>query len=139
MTTRHYPKSKHLEHEATKSMAAYVSWDGHIGKDVDAMAQFSDAVNEFTGFQRSKGRWNQDLSNLQTNTSGRPGLSKSDYYMFRPEEAPASNYKGMICDAEKAYQTVGLIRNVVDLMADFACQGIRLVHPNPRIEKFFQH
>lgn len=139
MTAKHYPKSAHLERETSKSTAAYVSWDGKMGEDVKAMAQFSEAVSEFTGFQRSQGRWNQDLSNLQTNVSGRPGLSKSDYYAFRPEEAPAGNYKGMMCDAEKAYQNTGLIRNVIDLMADFACQGIRLVHPNQRIEKFVQN
>ena len=37
----------------------------------------------------------------------------------------------------QAYDKVGIIRNIIDLMGDFACQGIRLVHQNPRIEKFY--
>ena len=37
-----------------------------------------------------------------------------------------------------AYDRVGIIRNVIDLMADFAGQGINIVHPNKRIEKFFR-
>ena len=37
-----------------------------------------------------------------------------------------------------AYDRVGLVRNVIDLMGDFACQGINLVHPNKRIEKFYK-
>ena len=37
-----------------------------------------------------------------------------------------------------AYDKVGIIRNVVDLMSDFASQGLVLVHPNKNIEKFYR-
>ena len=37
-----------------------------------------------------------------------------------------------------AYDKVGIIRNVIDLMGDFGSQGINLVHPNKSAEKFFQ-
>jgi hypothetical protein len=37
-----------------------------------------------------------------------------------------------------AYDRVGIIRNVVDLMSDFASQGLVLVHPNKTIEKFYR-
>ena len=40
------------------------------------------------------------------------------------------------CD--KAYKRVGIVRNVIDLMADFGCQGIKLIHENKRIERFSQ-
>jgi hypothetical protein len=40
--------------------------------------------------------------------------------------------------AERIYQRVGLVKNVIDLMGDFASQGIRLVHRNKRIERFYR-
>ena len=38
----------------------------------------------------------------------------------------------------QAYDKVGIIRNVIDLMSDFASQGLTLVHPNKTIEKFYR-
>jgi hypothetical protein len=38
----------------------------------------------------------------------------------------------------KAYRSVGIIRNVVDLMGDFASQGMLVTHPNPSVEKFYR-
>ena len=38
----------------------------------------------------------------------------------------------------QAYDRVGIIRNVIDLMSDFASQGLTLVHPNKTIEKFYR-
>ena len=37
-----------------------------------------------------------------------------------------------------AYDKVGIVRNVIDLMGDFGCQGIKIVHENKSVEKFFQ-
>jgi hypothetical protein len=38
-----------------------------------------------------------------------------------------------------AYDKVGLIRNVIDLMGDFACQGMTIVHTNKTVEKFYRN
>ena len=38
----------------------------------------------------------------------------------------------------QAYDRVGIIRNVIDLMSDFSSQGLVLVHPNKTIEKFYR-
>ena len=38
----------------------------------------------------------------------------------------------------QAYDKVGIIRNVIDLMSDFASQGLAIVHPNKTIEKFYR-
>ena len=35
-----------------------------------------------------------------------------------------------------AYDKVGIIRNIIDLMGDFGCQGINIVHENKSVEKF---
>ena len=37
-----------------------------------------------------------------------------------------------------AYDKVGIIRNIIDLMGDFGCQGVNIVHQNKSVEKFYQ-
>ena len=79
-----------------------------------------------------------DLSKLDGPVGSRPGLTKSDYYNFRPEEAVPFKLKLILRRADEVYQRVGLVKNVIDLMGDFASQGIRLVHRNKRIERFYR-
>jgi len=38
----------------------------------------------------------------------------------------------------QAYDKVGIVRNVIDLMSDFAAQGLTIVHPNKNVEKFYR-
>jgi hypothetical protein len=142
VSNKKYPRSSAIQNAEKKGKVAYVNYKGETGPDVEALAKFSEAVSEFKGIsgkRKTTGRFNQDLSDLATNVSGRPGLSKRDYYAFRPEEAPSKMYHGMMADADCAYGSVGLVRNIIDLMADFGTQGIRIVHPNKKVEKFFQN
>ena len=37
-----------------------------------------------------------------------------------------------------AYDKVGIIRNIIDLMGDFGSQGIQIVHKDKSVEKFYQ-
>ena len=80
---------------------------------------------------------NRDFSDLTTSLSGKPGLRSTDYDYFRPDQKVPEDAKDIIAFARSAYRRIGLIRNAIDLMGDFACQGIRLVHQNKRIEKFY--
>ena len=82
----------------------------------------------------SRGR---DFSDLTTRISGKPGLTQDDFDWFRPSARIPTESKEIIAFARSAYRKIGLIRNAVDLMGDFACQGVRLVHPNRRIEQFY--
>ena len=65
-----------------------------------------------------------------------PGNSDFDY--FRPDQAVPEKPKDIIAFARAAYRRIGLIRNAIDLMGDFASQGITLVHPNKKIERFYK-
>lgn len=73
---------------------------------------------------------------IEPRISVRSDYSKRDYYRFRPGEAPPTKYKEIIQSCSEAYNKVGIIKNIIDLMADFGSQGIKLVHPNKRIQKF---
>ena len=80
----------------------------------------------------------QTYIDIEPNRSVRPSFSRSDYDSFRPGEAIPSKQKRIMGMCMSAYDKVGIIRNVVDLMSDFASQGLVLVHPNKTIEKFYR-
>lgn len=133
MAKRKYPRSQ--ETKFTDS-AAYVSWDSDDPEKREAaIAAYGEAVSEFS--YASLGSRTRDFSDLTTRLSGRPGLGQVDFDWFRPGQAVPTKSKDIIAFARSAYRRIGLIRNAIDLMGDFACQGIRLVHQNPRIEKFY--
>ena len=139
--TKRYPKSEDNSLNALKDIPAYASLDGNATERANGLATLNNAVEEFQSVSRTTASNYYNYSNLDTNTSGRPGLSKSDYYKFRPGEAPPSfkHFKDIIKKCDSVYQSVGLLRNIIDLMGDFACQGIRIVHPNKRVEKFYKN
>lgn len=138
-----YPKSDAIANSVPVDQNAYITWDDNdvTGKR-EALKEASQGLNEFTGVQRANAATSsryRDFSNLVPNVSGRPGLTRSDYDFFRPDEATPNHIKHIFQAADNIYSRVGLVKNVVDLMGDFACQGIRLVHPNKRIEKFYRN
>lgn len=142
---RKYPKSANIPTSVRVGKDMYVSWAQAASKDMSpadkekfiksvAGADHFEAVNH----DITKGNYRRDFSNLAPHISGRPGLTRDDYEWFRPDEATPNSYRGIIAACDDAYKTVGLIRNIIDLMGDFACQGIRITHPNKSIERFYR-
>lgn len=72
-----------------------------------------------------------------TNLSIRGEFNYGDYEFFRENERMPTTPHETMRLSNKAYQKVGPIRNVIDLMGDFGCQGIRLIHPNKSVERFY--
>lgn len=70
------------------------------------------------------------------NTSVRDGFSREDYDLLRQDEALPQKPRDILRECDRAYRHFGLVRNIIDLMADFTVQGIDIVHPNSRIEQF---
>ena len=75
--------------------------------------------------------------NAAPNISVRDGYAREHYEYFRPDEALPKTVVEEIKFSNTAYKRIGLIRNVIDLMADFGCQGISLVHKNKKWQKFY--
>ncbi len=123
---------------------AYVTWGEDLSSKQEALKKSSESLDEYIGIQNASAafgggrRYSIDFSNLDGDTGGRPGLTRNDYYAFRPDEAVPKKVKLIIRRAEDIYHRVGLVKNVIDLMGDFAVQGIKLVHKNKRIEKFYR-
>jgi hypothetical protein len=137
-------KDEILSNKSSVPEDAYVTWGEDLSSKQEALKKSSEAMDEYTGIQNSSAsyaggrRYSMDFSNLDGDTGGRPGLTRNDYYAFRPDEAVPKKIKLIIRRADDIYQRVGLVKNVIDLMGDFAVQGVRLVHKNKRIERFYR-
>ena len=122
---------------------AYVTWDENdlISKQ-KALEESSKSLDEYGIYQNkataATSRF-RSFINLDGQISSRPGLTRTDYDYFRPDEAIPTEIKAIFGMADQIYNRVGLVKNVIDLMGDFASQGIRLVHPNKRIERFYRN
>lgn len=112
-----------------RSEAAFFTWNKN-SKDEMPLADYQPIQRAIAGRDRFK--------DVETNISVRDGFSRTDYEYFRPNEAVPKEQKAAVGACMEAYKKVGLIKNVIDLMSDFGCQGIKLVHPNPRIQKFYR-
>ena len=119
---------------------AYVTWGEDLASKQEALKKSSASLDEFTLVQKAEGmrRYGLDYSNLDGITGSRPGFTRTDYDYFRPDEAVPKKLKAILVRAEDIYQRVGLVKNVIDLMGDFATQGVRLSHRNKRIERFYR-
>jgi hypothetical protein len=142
--TRKPNKEDVLKTVARVPEQAYVTWGEDLESKQTALNQSSESLDEFALIQNATAsyvggrRYSMDFSNLDGNTGSRPGLTRNDYYAFRPDEAVPKKIKLIISRADDIYQRVGLVKNVIDLMGDFGVQGVRLVHKNRRIEKFYK-
>ena len=130
-----------IKNASVSSDEAYVFWNSDPDTQGDALKASAGALEEYTGINKAVAgrRYFNDFSNLDGNTGGRPGLTRTDYDYFRPDEAVPKQVKRIIKKAEDVYQKVGLVKNVIDLMGDFGVQGIKIVHKNKRIERFYRN
>lgn len=96
-----------------------------------------EALESVGGVQKSTANHYRNFIDIEPNRSVRPGFTANDYYSFRPDEQVSRRYKTAIKMCMDAYDKVGIIRNVIDLMGDFGSQGINLVHENKSAERFF--
>ena len=115
---------------------SFITWNDsdHTSK-AKAFDSFSDSMESYEGI--SKG-YHRDFLDIEPNRSVRPQFGRNDYNAFRPNEATPRKQKRAIKLCMDAYEKVGIVRNVIDLMGDFGCQGINIVHENKSVEKFFK-
>lgn len=103
-----------------------------------AFTEYGNAINNVEPIYRTKGALANQYQNIDTNASIRSPFSRLDYEFFRPNEQVPRLQKQIIASCMTAYDKVGIVRNVIDLMGDFASQGVRLVHPNKSVERFYR-
>jgi len=116
-----------------------ITWqDGDGQSKSDAFDRFSDNVDSYAGLPKTQGNHYRHFIDIEPNKSVKPYFNRNDYYAFRPNEAVPQQQKSVIKMCMDAYDKVGIIRNIIDLMGDFGSQGISIVHQNKSVEKFYQ-
>jgi hypothetical protein len=123
----------------SQDIELYKTWGDDSSKQ-QAFSEAADAYNENSAIGREKalGYSYRSYIDIEPNRSVRTSITRNDYYRFRPEEAVPTRQKRILKMAMDAYDRVGIIRNVIDLMGDFGSQGVDIVHPNKSIERFYK-
>lgn len=114
---------------------SYVNYAGAGGQ-----AKFTKAINSATEAYSGIARGamiDTTFKNVRPGISSRPEFSRLDYNYFRPGEASPVRYREVVMACDNLYKNFELVRNIIDLMSDFACQGIRFVHPVKNHERFY--
>jgi len=115
---------------------SFITWnDTDQTSKAKAFDQFSESLDSYDGI--SKG-YHRDFLDIEPNRSVRPQFGPNDYYAFRPNEATPRKQKRAIKLCMDAYEKVGIVRNIIDLMGDFGCQGINIAHESRSVEKFYK-
>lgn len=116
-----------------------LTWrDDDSSSKESAMAQFADNVDSYAGLNKTQGSHYRHFIDIEPHRSVRPGFNSKDYYAFRPDEEVPHQQRRIIRMCMDAYDKVGIIRNIIDLMGDFGSQGIQIVHRDKSVEKFYQ-
>ena len=115
-----------------------ITWDDNdASSKASAMEAYSHSQESFGSVHRSSASSYGGYSNVEPNRSVRSGYSRTDYYNFRPKEKVPQRHKDILKMCMDAYDKVGIIRNIIDLMGDFGSQGVNLVHENKSVERFY--
>lgn len=106
---------------------------GEAGPDPNISAQCLEHVGVATAMDRWAGIAGGG------NISVREGMTRHDYEFFRPAERKPRRQPEIIAACDEAYRQVGLIKNIINAMSEFACQGIQIFHPALSKQKRYRH
>src|SRR5688572_16615316 len=117
---------------------AYFTWN--------TAEEFSEVIKATAGnFEEYDGLSRANASSIgrtyigtDTNLSIRSEYNRADYEYYRRGETPPTDIEGIIKWCMNAYKRIGIIRNIIDLMADFTVQGIRITHPRRNVSNFLK-
>lgn len=77
------------------------------------------------------------FENLEGNISVKSDFNRLDYESFRAKTIGLNPIDEMLI-AEKAYKKVGMVKNIIDMMAEFTSQGVRVEHENAKKQRFLE-
>lgn len=106
-----------------------ISKDGNV--DVDYLEGMETAKASFGGYSGRR------FDNFEGNISVKSDYNRSDYEWFRAKTLHNGPIEQMIL-SQKAYEKVGMVRNIIDMMAEFTSQGVRIEHQHPKKQRLLQ-
>jgi len=75
---------------------------------------------------------------LAADVNLRTGNNRFDYDRDRPHDKIPTEHADIIKACQSVYRKVGMVRNIIDLMTDFASEGLELQHTTKTQERFFR-
>lgn len=107
--------------------------------DSISKAYAKDLYEDNYPIQKSLAFTDRDFANhFGSGRSVKSEYLRQDYEYFRKNGASARTRENVLRACQEAYDRVGIVRQVIDLMSDFVCKGIRIRHEVPSIERFYQ-
>lgn len=67
----------------------------------------------------------------------RPGFNRHDQELARPEDRLPTAHQDIVLAAQALYRRVGIVRNIIDMMSDFAAEGMKFEHPIKSQKRFY--
>lgn len=75
---------------------------------------------------------------IAADINNRAGHNRHNYDAQRPNDKLPVKHDEIILACQAIYRKIGMIRNIIDLMTDFAAEGLQLQHPVKTQERFFR-
>jgi hypothetical protein len=127
-------KNPNIPDAPTITSSAY-AFGGSKAADTHAQSEFGKALAAIRPIQRGIAPMETAVAapTFAGSDSGltvRQGMSRVEYGLWRPGENIPIQHQHVLAFAMGAYERVDIIRNVIDSMADFTAQGIKIVHQN---------
>ena len=97
--------------------------------------EFARLLQRGRHFSSSSRRTFQDIDGP---ISGSPDFTFDDYSYFRSSEKMPKKHRDVMRRCGEIYDEQNVIKNIIDLMGDFTCQGIRISHPWKSRQKFYE-
>lgn len=93
-------------------------------------------LRAYGGISKASGL-GRNFVDIEPGITVRDSFEREDFNAFR-KKLNQKKQKNDIFQSMMAYDDVGVVRNIIDLMADFACQGLSIVHKDKTTEKFYR-
>jgi len=68
----------------------------------------------------------------------RSGFNRYDMDSKRLDDKLPTKHSEVILACQSVYRKIGMVRNIIDLMTDFASEGLELQHPIKKQQKFYR-
>lgn len=86
-----------------------------------------------------RGDYELGLQTGDRNVRERNVDSRAEYELFRPISKIPKQQRDIVEACMNAYHRIGLLRNVIDMMSSFGCQGIQVLHPQKSRERLYKY
>ena len=101
------------------------------------MSKYVKTIDSFRGMNLDGSGGRSSAISLMGDLYVRPEFNQQDFDRWRPSGRIPTTFPEIVNMCRGTYLKVGIVRNVIDTMIDFATENLRLIHPDTTISVFF--